>query len=161
MDSFLKIVNGLCPPNYNGGMGGGLNLKMCQIFVKFLWGQNFFFHLWGDKRIWGQLKLYWGNNIYYCTFIPFFRNRQQPERWSVSFKNFFRKCEYIRSFYMLISSNILKKSFRKNSTFCAYCDRCFGKKCSVSSIFQTIVAIVVIKILEKYCWRSSVLERNF
>ena len=42
----------------------------------------------------------------------------------------------------------LKQIFRKN--FYAYCDRDFGKKCPVSYIFQTIVVIVVIIILEKY-----------
>ena len=53
-----------------------------------------------------------------------------------------------------------KKVLWKNFTFCGYCDRCFGKKCSVSCIFQTIVVIVVMKILEKHWWRKSVLERN-
>ena len=43
-----------------------------------------------------------------------------------------------------------KKVLWKNFTFCGYCDRCFVKKCSVSCIFQTIVVIVVIKILEKH-----------
>ena len=38
---------------------------------------------------------------------------------------------------------------------------CYGKKCSVSCIFQAIIVIVVIKILEKYLLRSSVLEMNF
>ena len=44
--------------------------------------------------------------------------------------------------------------------FCSYCDRCFGKKCCDCCIFQTIVVIAVIKILQKYQWRSSVLEGN-
>ena len=35
------------------------------------------------------------------------------------------------------------------------------KKCSVSCIFQAIIVIVVIKILEKYLLRSSILEMNF
>ena len=33
-----------------------LNLKICQHFA----GKNFFLHLWGDKLLWGELKLYGG-----------------------------------------------------------------------------------------------------
>ena len=47
---------------------GGLNLKIRKI----LWGQKFFLHLWGDKPLWGELKLYGGSNIYYYTFIILF-----------------------------------------------------------------------------------------
>ena len=90
----------------------------------------------------------------------FFGNRQHPEKWSVSFKNFFRKCECIRSCYLLISSNILKKSFRKTSLFLLTVTGVFLEESVVSCIFQTIVK-VMIKTLEKYRWRSSVLERNF
>ena len=35
------------------------------------------------------------------------------------------------------------------------------RKCSVSRIFQAIIVIVVIKILEKYLLRNSVLEMIF
>ena len=35
------------------------------------------------------------------------------------------------------------------------------EKCSVSCIFQASIVTVVIKILEKYLLRSSVLENNF
>ena len=38
---------------------------------------------------------------------------------------------------------------------------CYGKKCSVSCIFQAIIVIVVIKILEKCFLRGFVLEMNF
>ena len=34
-------------------------------FVKILWGQKFFKNLWGDKSLWGELKLCRGSNIYY------------------------------------------------------------------------------------------------
>ena len=77
------------------------------------------------------------------SLFHFFRNSQYPEKGSASFKNFFRKCEYSRSCYFLISSNILKKSFVLTVTG-------VWKKCFVSYIFQTIVVIVVIKILHKY-----------
>ena len=33
-------------------------------FAKVLWGQNFFLDLWGDKPLWGELKLYVGSNFY-------------------------------------------------------------------------------------------------
>ena len=32
-------------------------------FAKILWGQNFFLHLWGDKPLWGELKLHGGSNM--------------------------------------------------------------------------------------------------
>ena len=41
-------------------MGGDLIWK----FAKVLWGQNFFIDLWGDKPLWGELKLYGGSNFY-------------------------------------------------------------------------------------------------
>ena len=94
------------------------------------------------------------------SLFHFFRNSQHPEKSSVSFTVFFR--EYLLQ--ELLFADILKltkKVLQKNFTFFAYCDRCFGKKCSVSCIFQVIVVIVVIKILEKYWGKSSVLENNF
>ena len=71
---------------------------------------------------------YNGNNIFCCICVGknsmgggsillsivsfslfyFFRNNQHPEMWSVSFKNFFRKCECI------------KKSLRKTCFFSFY-----------------------------------------
>ena len=53
----------------------------------------------------------------------------------------------------LLLADILKykkKVLWKNFTFCAYCNRCFGKKIYVNCIFQTINVIVVIKIFAKY-----------
>ena len=94
----------------------------------------------------------------FCLF-HFFRNSQHPEKRSVNLKNLFRKCECIS-----YNESILKftnKVLQKNFPFCAYCDRCYGKNCSVSSIFQTIVVIVLVKIREKYLGRGSLLERNF
>ena len=47
----------------------------------------------------GRFKNIWGSNIYYyittLSLFHFFRNNQHSEKWSVSFKNFFRKCECI------------------------------------------------------------------
>ena len=100
------------PPHYNAG--GDLIWK----FGKILWGQNFFLNLWGDKCQWGELKLY-GGSIFITTIslFHFFRNSQHPEKWSVSVKNFFRKCECISSCYLPISSNLWKNSLRKTSLF--------------------------------------------
>ena len=83
--------------------------------AKILWGQNFFLHLWRNKPLWGELKFYGGSNICYYTFIISFV--YHPEKWSVSLMNSFRKCECIKSCYLPISSNLLKKSFRKTSIF--------------------------------------------
>ena len=72
----------------------------------------------GNKPLWGELKLYRG--VIFITTLSlfhFFRYSQHPQKWSVSLKNFFRKCKYIRSCYLLISSHLLKKSFRKTSLF--------------------------------------------
>ena len=55
--------------------------------------------------------------------------------------------------YQLLLADILKFTknvFSKNFTFRIYCDRCSGKKCSISCIFQTIIVIVVIKLLKKF-----------
>ena len=91
-----------------------LNLKISQNFV----GTNFFLHLWGDELLWGELKLY-GDVIFITTIslFHFFRNSQDPEKWSVSVENFFRKCDCISSCYFPISSNLLKNSLRKTSLF--------------------------------------------
>ena len=67
---------------------GELNLK----FIKIMWGQNFFLlNLWGKKPLWGKLKLHGGETA------------KHPEKWSLSFKNFFWKCECISSCYLTIS----------------------------------------------------------
>ena len=75
-------------------------------FAKILWWQNFFLHLWQDKPLWVELKTNGG--VIFITILlhyHFFRKSQHPEKWSVSFKNFFRKCECI-SCYLPISSNL-------------------------------------------------------
>ena len=48
-------------------------LQSGDLFAKFLWGQNFFLHLWGDKTM-------CGNNIYYYTFIISFLEKQPTPR---------------------------------------------------------------------------------
>ena len=76
------------------------------------------------------LQLYWNHtsawafscefscefDCFWLSLFHFFKNSQHPEKWSVSFQNFFRKCEYI-SCYLPISLNLLKISFRKSSRF--------------------------------------------
>ena len=58
----------------------------------------------------GGVKNKWGKSIYYyittLSLFHFFRNRQHPEKSSVSFKNFFRNSQCI-SCYLPISSNLL------------------------------------------------------
>ena len=90
------------------------------------------------------LQLYWNHTsawVFPCEFssefdcfwyslFNFFRNSQHPEKWSVSFQNFFRKCEYI-SCYLPISSNLLKISFRKSSLFVF----------TVTGVIETIVQL--------------------
>ena len=71
--------------------------------------------------------------------------------------NFFRKCECIRSCYLSKSSYLLKKSFRKTSVFV------LAKTAVMEKVLSYILAAycnVVIKILEKYILRSSVLEMH-
>ena len=55
----------------------------------------------------GGVKNKWGNNVYYyittLSLFHLFKNSQHQEKWSVSFNNFFRKCECI-SCYLRISS---------------------------------------------------------
>ena len=109
---FYSVLSWFLPSsNFNGG----LNLKICQNFV----GQKLFLNLWEDKPLWGELKLYEGGVIFITTLslFHFFRNSQHSEKWNRSFKNFFRKCECIRTCYLPISSNLLRKSFRKTSLF--------------------------------------------
>ena len=92
------------------------------------------------------------------SLFHFLKNSQHPRKWSASFKNFFTKFECIKSSYLAISSNLLKTSFSKSSLFVLAVK---GVVANVSFIFQTKNIIVVIKILEKYMSRTSVLERNF
>ena len=80
--------------------------------------------------------------------------RANPRKSEVSFNNFFRSC------HLSIASNLLKMSLRKTSLFVHNLTGVI-EKYFVSCIFQTAVVITVIKILEQYLWRNSVLERNF
>ena len=61
----------------------------------------------------------------------------------------------------LLFTNILKFTILNKLHFLCLLRQLLWKKCSVSCIFQAIIVIVVIKILEKYILRSSVLEMNF
>ena len=102
----------------------------------------------------GELKLYGGSNSCYYTFIISFIQKQlQPAK-------FFRKCECIRSCYLPTSSNLLKKSFRKTSLFVLTKTAVMEKVLSQPDM-SSYYCNVVIKILEKYLLRSSVLEINF
>ena len=105
----LYMVSATCPSLYKD--------DLIWKFGKNLWEQHFFLHFWQDKPLWWELKIYGGVTfITTLSLIQFFRNSQHPEKWNVSFKNFFRKCECI-SCDLLISSNLLKKSFRKSLLF--------------------------------------------
>ena len=78
-----------------------------ETLPKFCADKIFFLHLWQDKSLWVELKTN-GEVIFIATLLSLFyfcRNSQYPEKWSVSFKNFFRKCECI-SFYLPISLNL-------------------------------------------------------
>ena len=91
--------------------------NLIRKFAKILWGQNFSYICWGIN-LHGGSKNYMGGVIFITTLslFHFFRNSQHPEKRSVSFKNFFRKCACIRSCYLPISSNsLIQKSFRKTS----------------------------------------------
>ena len=90
------------------------------------------------------------------SLFRFIRNSQHSEKSSIPCKNFFRKCEYIRSCYLPISSDLLKESFWKTSIFVVTVTGVLEK------VFcQVIVVIIIIKILEKFLWKKSVLELIF
>ena len=110
----------------------------------------------------GGVKLYGG--VIFVTTLSLFHlfRKSYPTLKSklFFFMNFFSKWECIRSCCLTTSSNLLKKSFRK-TLLSVLTKTPVWKKCSVSCIFQAIIVTVVIKILEKYLLRSSVLEMNF
>ena len=129
-------------------------MKICQNFMV----ANFFLTFVGDKSLWGELKIY-GGVIFITTLslFHFFRNSQHQEKWSISFKNLVTKCECI-SCYLLISSNLLKKSCRK--ILCLLW-QIIWKKCSISCIFQAIVVIVVIKNPRKISVKKFSFRKEF
>ena len=104
------------PPTYSLKWRGDLIWK----FAKILWVQHFFLNLWGEKPLWGEL-IFYGGVIFISpiSLFYFFRNSQHPEKWSVSVKNFFRKCECISSCYLPISS-ILLKNYEKTFHFLCF-----------------------------------------
>ena len=104
------------PPHFKWG-------ELIWKFAKMWWGQNFFF-CGGGKFLWGELKLCGRSNILF----HFFRNSQHPEKWSASLKNFFTKCEWIRSYYLPISSNLLKSPLEKLHFLCLVWQAFWKKK---------------------------------
>ena len=74
-----------------------LNMKIIWFliwqFSKNFWGQYFFLHhLWQNKPLLWELKIYGGVMfITTLSLIHFFRNSQHPEKWSVSRKNSFKQ----------------------------------------------------------------------
>ena len=87
--------------------------------AKILWGLNFFLDLWGDKPLWGELKLY-GRVIFITTvsLFHFFRNSQHPENevflLRISSGNVNASVVVTCQF---TSSILLKNSLRKTSLF--------------------------------------------
>ena len=117
---------------------GGLKLKICQNFV----GTNFFLTFAGEYSSMGGVTF-----ITTLSLFHFFRNSQHPEKSSVFFYKFLQGMWIHQELLIADILKFIKKDLQKNFTFCDYSDSCFGKKCSVSCIFRTIVVIVVIKIL--------------
>ena len=78
-------------------------------FVKILLWHSFFLIFVAGWTSMGGVKNKWGSSICYyiatLSLFHFFKYSQYPEKWSVSFKNFFRKCGCM-SCYLLISSNL-------------------------------------------------------
>ena len=68
--------------------------------------------------------------------------------------NFFRKCECIRRYQLLISSNSLKRSFRKTSLSVLTKTTVVLTVLLAASIFETIIVIVVIKIIKNYLFKK-------
>ena len=108
------------PPPFTKGREGGWNCDICSHgkksapdviwkFAKILWWQNVFLYFWQNKPLWVELKI--NRVVIFITILLHFyyfislETAQHPERWSVSFKNFFKKCECIRC-YLAISSNL-------------------------------------------------------
>ena len=119
-----KSKHGFCPPPSipilpSTIIMGKLNLK--------------FAYMCGGINLYGGSYNYMGWVIFITTLwlFPFFRNSQHSEKWSVSFRNFFRKSECIRSCWMhqeLVNASwvvicqytqFISKGLKKN-TFCAF-----------------------------------------
>ena len=88
----ILIVYGFCSPSHCNGV---TYLKICQNFVV---TKHFRTFVTGQTSV-GEVKNIWGSNIYYhittLSLFHFFRNSQHAEKGSISFKNFFVKCECI------------------------------------------------------------------
>ena len=123
-------------------------------------GDNLFSYICGGRNLCRRSQNYMEGVIFINTLslFHFLKNSQHPEKWSISFKNFFRNCEYIRSCYLMISSNLIKKSFRKFFCVCLLWQLFWKKSVLLAAHFKLLYVIIVIKILEKYWWRTSLLE---
>ena len=80
---------------------------------------------------------------------------------SVSFMTFFRECECIRNYQLLIPSSSLKRSFRKTSLRALIKTTVVLTALLAASIFQTTIVIVVMKILEKYLFEKFNFRNQF
>ena len=123
-----------------------LYLRPCSLDVDLIHfvGTKFFLTFYISMR---ELKIYWG--LYLLLHFHYSISLESANtQKGVSFKNLFKKCECV-SCYLPISSNLLKNSFRKTSLFVINVTGVNGKTCTVSCIFQAIVVIVMIKILDK------------
>ena len=105
-----------------------------------------------------ELKLYRGSNILLIHFNYFIslETAQHPEKRTVSFTNFFMKCEYIRSCYLPMSSiskssNIKKKSFRKTSRFRLTVRVILKKSILLIAYFKLLLQQLCSKSLKNIC----------
>ena len=121
--------------------------KFCGDKKKF-----FFLTFVRDKPLWGELKLFGRENIYYYNFISLETTNTQ---WSVSFKNFFRKSECIRNCNLLISSNFLQESFRKTSFFVLFYLLPKGLSMHYFLLPHSINGLMILFLLQGHYWKSK------
>ena len=84
-----------------------------------VFGDKYFSYIFWGTNLYDGSQNYMGQVIFITTIslFHFFRNSQHPET-GVSFKNFFRKCECIRSCYLSVSSILPKKTFENIQFLC-------------------------------------------
>ena len=91
--------------------------------VKFIFSKEYYFHFLHSRSLkrfeWFLLSLPPSLNCSNNKLLSLKYKMLAPdsEKWSVSFKDFFRKCECISSCYLPILLNLLKMSLRKTSLF--------------------------------------------
>ena len=154
------VTHGFClPPPPHPIIMGGIIWK----FAKILWGQNVFSHLWRDKPLWGELKLY-GGRVKFVTALSLFhlfRNSIQKSKVFLLWNSLGNvNASGVAIWRFPTYSNLLKTFFRKAS-FCVLTKTTVMEKVLSSPHISNYYCIVVIKILEKYLLRSSLLEMNF